>query len=100
MSFGLVGKEIIIHGGNYGGNWSAFSTMGSAKAFIVGAPQEEILSAYRVSVDQLCQEYGFKSVDVISVKPDHPEKQAPWEKFLSEHTHSNFEACFFVAGKG
>ncbi|ADJ27651.1 1,2-dihydroxy-3-keto-5-methylthiopentene dioxygenase [Nitrosococcus watsonii] len=64
------------------------------------APQEEILSAYRTPVDQLCQEYGFKSVDIISVKPDHPEKQALREKFLSEHTHSDFEVRFFVEGKG
>lgn len=64
------------------------------------ASQEEILAAYQASVDRLCREYGFKSVDVISVKPDHPEKQALREKFLSEHTHSDFEVRFFVEGRG
>lgn len=64
------------------------------------ASQEEILAAYQAPVEQLCREYGFKSADVISVKPDHPEKKALREKFLSEHTHSDFEVRFFVEGQG
>lgn len=46
------------------------------------APQEEIIGTYQNSVDRLCQEEGFKSVDVISIKPDHPKKRALREKFL------------------
>lgn len=64
------------------------------------APQEEIIGAYQSSVDRLCQEYGFKSVDVISITPDQPEKKALREKFLSEHTHGDFEVRFFVEGQG
>jgi 1,2-dihydroxy-3-keto-5-methylthiopentene dioxygenase len=44
--------------------------------------------------------YDFKSVDVISLKPDHPERVALRNKFLGEHVHSDFEVRFFVEGKG
>ena len=45
-------------------------------------------------------EYGFKSVDVVSLDPNHPDKAALRAKFLDEHTHSDFEVRFFVDGKG
>lgn len=64
------------------------------------AGQEEVLSAYREPVERLNKEYGFRSVDVVALKPDHPDKVALRSKFLSEHTHADFEARFFVAGKG
>jgi 1,2-dihydroxy-3-keto-5-methylthiopentene dioxygenase len=70
------------------------------KPLAAEASHAEILVAYHDSVDQLCQQYGFKSVDVISIKPDHPEKKVLREKFLNEHTHSDFEARFFVEGQG
>jgi 1,2-dihydroxy-3-keto-5-methylthiopentene dioxygenase len=64
------------------------------------ASQEEIIEAYRGSVDRLMTRYGFKSVDVISLRPDHPDKGALRAKFLDEHTHSDFEVRFFVDGQG
>jgi 1,2-dihydroxy-3-keto-5-methylthiopentene dioxygenase len=70
------------------------------KPLAAEASEEEILAAYCSSVDQLCQQYGLKAADVISVKSDHPEKKALREKFLSEHTHSDFEVRFFVEGQG
>jgi 1,2-dihydroxy-3-keto-5-methylthiopentene dioxygenase len=77
-----------------------FARWETEKPLAAGASQEEILEAYRDSVDQLCRERGFKSVDVISVKPDHPDRKALREKFLSEHTHQDFEVRFFVEGRG
>jgi len=62
--------------------------------------QEEIFEAYKESIDSLKKEYGFQSADVVSLTPDHPEKKAFREKFLSEHTHSDFEVRFFVDGSG
>lgn len=62
--------------------------------------QEEVIGAYRDSVDQLMEKYGFRSVDVIGVTPDHPDKEALRAKFLDEHTHSDYEVRFFVDGKG
>ena len=64
------------------------------------ASQEEIIAAYRESVDRLMTQYGFKSADVISLRPDHPDKEALRAKFLDEHTHSDFEVRFFVDGQG
>ena len=62
--------------------------------------QNTVLSAYATQVERLRAEYGFKSADVISVTPDHPEKAQLRAKFLSEHTHSDFEVRFFVEGSG
>jgi 1,2-dihydroxy-3-keto-5-methylthiopentene dioxygenase len=64
------------------------------------ASQDEVIEAYRESIDRLMKKYGFQSVDVISLTASHPQKQAMREKFLSEHTHDDFETRFFVEGEG
>ena len=64
------------------------------------AGQEEIIAAYRGSVDRLMKHYNFKAADVNSMTPDHPDKIALRNKFLDEHTHSDFEVRFFVEGQG
>lgn len=61
---------------------------------------QTVLEAYQKSIDKLKQQYGFQSVDVVSLTADHPEKDAFRQKFLSEHTHSDFEVRFFVEGHG
>ncbi len=65
-----------------------------------GASQDEVIAAYRADIDRLMREEGYQSVDVISLKPDHPDRAALRQKFLSEHTHSEDEVRFFVAGAG
>lgn len=64
------------------------------------AGQEEILAAYSDSMERLKSAYGFQSADVISVTPAFADKAALRQKFLSEHTHSDFEVRFFVGGRG
>ena len=64
------------------------------------AGQDEVISAYRQSVDRLMEDYGFQSVDVVALRPDHPDRVALRQKFNNEHTHSEFEVRFFVEGKG
>lgn len=64
------------------------------------ASQEEVLSAYKSSIDRLNDKYGFQSVDVVGLNPDHPDKAAMRQKFLAEHTHADFEVRFFVEGSG
>jgi 1,2-dihydroxy-3-keto-5-methylthiopentene dioxygenase len=64
------------------------------------ATQDEVIEAYREPIDRLMQMHGFKSVDVISMQPDHPQKEALRDKFLHEHTHTEFEVRFFVDGEG
>lgn len=77
-----------------------FERWQAKRKFDIDAPAEEIIEAYRESVDALMSEYGFKSADVVSLHPEHPDKQALRQKFLDEHTHSDFEVRFFVDGKG
>ncbi len=64
------------------------------------ASQDEVIEAYREPVDRLMKQFGFQSVDVISLTADHPQKQVMREKFLSEHIHEDFETRFFVEGEG
>ena len=62
--------------------------------------QDEIIEAYRDSVNRLMNQYGFRTVDVISMNADHPQREALRDKFLHEHTHEEFEVRFFVEGQG
>ncbi|MBI1260777.1 MAG: cupin [Rhizobiales bacterium] len=64
------------------------------------AGPDEVLAAYREDVDRLMQEGGYQSVDVVRVKPDHPDRVAMRQKFLAEHTHDDDEIRFFVEGAG
>jgi len=64
------------------------------------AGQTEVLEAYQDEIEQLNADYGFQSVDVVSLEPDHPDKAALRKKFLAEHTHEDFEVRFFVDGRG
>lgn len=77
-----------------------FERWTASSEFAADATDADILNAYRDSIDRLKQFYGFQSDDVISVKPDHPEKAALRARFLREHTHSDFEVRFFVEGRG
>ncbi|HUP91276.1 MAG TPA: cupin [Solimonas sp.] len=64
------------------------------------AEQAEVLAAYQESVEKLKQRYGYVQVDVVAMHPEHPNAQAARGKFLSEHTHDDFETRFFVDGQG
>lgn len=72
-----------------------------AQAPIVpGDPAEKVIAAYREDIDRLMRDEGYQAVDVISLNPDHPDRDALRAKFLNEHTHSEDEVRFFVAGRG
>ena len=60
----------------------------------------DILTAYAPEVERLKAKGGYNSVDVVSVTPDHPDRNAMRGKFLSEHTHAEDEVRFFVHGSG
>lgn len=64
------------------------------------ADQATVIKAYQRPIEQLKEQFGFKSVDVISLHPGHPEKVALRNKFLSEHIHEDFEVRFFIEGRG
>lgn len=61
---------------------------------------EEVLAAYQHEINKLVAEKGYQSWDVISMRADHPQKEALRGKFLSEHTHGEDEVRFFVEGAG
>jgi 1,2-dihydroxy-3-keto-5-methylthiopentene dioxygenase len=77
-----------------------FEQWEASQAIVPGAGQDEVIAAYRSDIDRLKKEKGYQAVDVISLTPDHPERAALRQKFLSEHTHSEDEVRFFVAGSG
>lgn len=64
------------------------------------ADQSSVLIAYADSIDRLMQQYDFQSVDVMRVTPTDPDKVALRQKFMTEHTHKDFEVRFFVEGRG
>ncbi|MEO7063616.1 MAG: acireductone dioxygenase [Dokdonella sp.] len=77
-----------------------FERWEATQPVVPGASQDEVITAYRSDIDRLMREKGYQSVDVISLTPDHPDRAALRKKFLSEHTHSEDEVRFFVAGAG
>ncbi len=64
------------------------------------ADDETIIAAYRSEIDKLVAERGYQTYDVVSMNPEHPDKDAFRRKFLDEHTHSEDEVRFFVRGQG
>jgi 1,2-dihydroxy-3-keto-5-methylthiopentene dioxygenase len=65
-----------------------------------GDSPDVVLAAYRQDIDRLVSERGFTTVDVVSIAPDNPQKQAMRARFLDEHYHQEDEVRFFVAGSG
>ena len=64
------------------------------------ADNDTIIAAYKIEIDRLVAKHGYQSWDVVSMNPDHPEKEVFRHKFLDEHTHSEDEVRFFVRGHG
>jgi len=77
-----------------------FERWEASKPVAPGASQDDVIAAYRADIDRLMREKGYQAVDVISLTPDHPDRAALRAKFLNEHTHSEDEVRFFVAGQG
>ena len=77
-----------------------FEQWDASQSIAPGASQDEVIAAYRKDIDRLVAEEGYQSIDVVSLTPDHPDRGALRNKFLSEHTHSEDEVRFFVAGAG
>lgn len=65
-----------------------------------GADPQQVLAAYAEAIEALKQSGGYATADVISLAPDHPERETLRRKFLDEHTHAEDEVRFFAAGEG
>jgi 1,2-dihydroxy-3-keto-5-methylthiopentene dioxygenase len=77
-----------------------FERWQATQAIQPGASQESVIAAYAADIERLKRENGYQAVDVISLKPDHPDRATLRSKFLNEHTHGEDEVRFFVAGQG
>jgi len=77
-----------------------FEQWEASKPVSPGASPEEVMTAYRTDIDRLVAQRGFRSVDVVSIAPDNPQREAMRAKFLDEHFHKEDEVRFFVAGSG
>jgi 1,2-dihydroxy-3-keto-5-methylthiopentene dioxygenase len=64
------------------------------------ATNDEILAAYAPEIERLKEAGGFVTADVINVNPDTPGLDGMLAKFSKEHTHSEDEVRFTVAGGG
>lgn len=74
--------------------WTAHEPLDEA------AGEETVLAAYKRQLEPFMAEGGYRTADVICVNPDTPGLPEMREKFLREHTHSEDEIRFFVAGRG
>lgn len=78
----------------------AFDRCRSGAQLEPDADQDAILSTYAEEIQRI-QAFGdYPTVDAIRMKPDHPDRQALRQKFLSEHTHAEDEVRLFVEGRG
>ncbi len=77
-----------------------FEQWEAAQPIAPGTAADEVLQAYRQQIDRLIADNGFRTVDVVSIAPEHPDREAMRRKFLDEHFHKEDEVRFFVAGAG
>ena len=61
---------------------------------------EDVLSAYAPEIDEMKRRGGYVTADVIDVKPETPNLETMLAKFDKEHTHSEDEVRFILAGRG
>jgi 1,2-dihydroxy-3-keto-5-methylthiopentene dioxygenase len=77
-----------------------FERWPTREAVRAGDDPEAVLAAYREDIDRIMAEGGYRSCDVVSMHPEHPDRAAMRGKFLEEHTHAEDEVRFFVDGAG
>ena len=64
------------------------------------APADALLTAYAQEIDAMKQRGGYVTADVIDVHPQTPGLDAMLARFDKEHTHSEDEVRFILAGRG
>lgn len=89
--------EISEFLGRYGIWYRRFE---GADALADDATQEEVLEAYGEPVRELMAEGGYRTADVIDIRPDTPDLQTMLDKFNVEHWHDEDEVRFIVRGRG
>jgi len=61
---------------------------------------ELVLDSYRAEIEEMKQRGGYVTADVIDVNPETPNLEVMLAKFDKEHTHSEDEVRFILAGRG
>jgi len=64
------------------------------------ASADAVLNAYAVEIERMKQRGGYVTADVIDVYPETPGLDAMLARFDKEHTHSEDEVRFILAGRG
>lgn len=64
------------------------------------ATSETVLAAYGHEIETLKSRGGYRTADVIDVRPDTPNLDAMLAKFSREHWHDEDEVRFIVEGRG
>lgn len=77
-----------------------FEQWQATQAIQPGDAPETIIAAYQADIDRISAARGFTTIDVVSIAPDNPNRDAMRTKFLDEHYHVEDEVRFFVAGSG
>ncbi len=87
-------KQFLANVGVLFDQWEA------SKPLSLTADQDEVLEAYADTLMPYMKKYGYEVADVINIHPGIDNYPAIRAKFLAEHTHSEDEVRFFVAGQG
>jgi 1,2-dihydroxy-3-keto-5-methylthiopentene dioxygenase len=61
---------------------------------------DDVLSAYAAEIDAMKRRGGYVTADVIDVNPETPGLETMLARFDKEHTHSEDEVRFILAGRG
>jgi len=64
------------------------------------ASADAVLAAYAQEIDEMKHRGGYVTADVIDVNPATPNLDAMLARFDKEHTHSEDEVRFILAGRG
>jgi 1,2-dihydroxy-3-keto-5-methylthiopentene dioxygenase len=64
------------------------------------ASAQAVLAAYAAEIDEMKRLGGYTTADVIDVSPETPGLDTMLAKFDREHTHSEDEVRFILAGRG
>src|SRR6185503_17162267 len=64
------------------------------------ATTDELLEAYAAEIGALKARGGYRTADVIDVRPETPNLDAMLAKFSREHWHDEDEVRFIIEGRG
>lgn len=91
-SEGAIRSELAALGIDYE-RWSLDRVGSDASA-------EDVLNAYSAEIDEMKRKGGYVTADVIDVNATTPNLEVMLAKFDKEHTHSEDEVRFILAGRG